>query len=226
MDTLSHHSRVEPIAIFLRESTPIQNRQSKIPRAIHHLTPDTPTKTDLRRRLLKARQSIPAEVWRQKSAHLCAHLLAWEYFRRCRVILAYASFRQEPDLSPLVQHHAAWGLPRCVGKDLHWHRWSVHSPGALQPGAYGILEPDPQSPLVEVSQVDLILVPAVACDGQGYRLGYGAGYYDRLLSQPQWRRIPTIGIVFEYARLPSLPRDVWDRPLHGVCSESGLFLPG
>ncbi|NJL47234.1 MAG: 5-formyltetrahydrofolate cyclo-ligase [Leptolyngbyaceae cyanobacterium SM2_5_2] len=170
------------------------------------------------------RQSIPVNVWRQRSDRLCAHLLAWDYFRRCRVILAYTSFRQEPDLSPLAQHHAAWGLPRCVGKALHWHQWSAQSPWPLQKGAYGILEPHPQSPLVEASQVDLILVPALACDVQGYRLGYGAGYYDRLLSQPQWQGIPTVGIVFENARLPHLPRDEWDRPLGSICSESGLFL--
>jgi len=72
--------------------------------------------------------------------------------------------------------------------------------------------------------VDLMLVPAVACDVRGYRLGYGGGYYDRLFSQPQWQQVPAIGIVFEYARLPSLPKDVWDRPMTGICSESGLFL--
>jgi 5-formyltetrahydrofolate cyclo-ligase len=77
---------------------------------------------------------------------------------------------------------------------------------------------------VDINLVDLILVPAVACDVRGYRLGYGAGYYDRLLSSSPWRAIPTLGVVFEYARLPSLPQDSWDLPLGGVCSESGLFL--
>jgi len=181
-------------------------------------------KTDLRRRLLQARQKIPAQVWRQKSDQICDHLDHWDYFRRCRVILAYTSFRQEPDLSPLTQRHAYWGLPRCVGKDLHWHLWTAQNPWPLTKGAYGILEPHPESPEVDANLVDLILVPAVACDVKGYRLGYGAGYYDRMLSQPPWRTVPTVGIVFEYARLPSLHRDVWDRPMRGICSESGLFL--
>ncbi len=182
-------------------------------------------KSNLRRRLLQARQKIPHPVWRQKSDRICEHLLHWEYFRRCRVILAYTSFRQEPDLSPLTQHHNHWGLPRCVGKDLHWHQWTPQGTWPLTKGSYGILEPHPESPPVDASLVDLILVPAVACDVKGYRLGYGAGYYDRLLSQPIWRDVPTVGMVFEYARLPSLPRDMWDRPLDSVCSESGLFVP-
>lgn len=196
---------------------------------VPHSTP-SPTeanraiKVDLRKRLLKARQQIPPQVWRQKCDRICTHLQQWTYFRQCRVILAYTSFRNEPDLSPLTQVHTDWGLPRCVDKSLAWHHWSAQSRWPLQKGAYGVLEPHPESPHVDLSQVDLILVPAVACDVQGFRLGYGAGYYDRLLSKNGWRQIPTLGIVFEYARLPSLPRDSWDRPLHGVCTESGMFL--
>ncbi len=181
-------------------------------------------KSDLRRRLLSARQSIPPQVWRQKSDRICEHLLNWTYFRQCRVILAYASFRQEPDLSPLTNHHSHWGLPRCLGKQLQWHYWSSQNPYPMQKGGHGIVEPPPSAPRVDLGLVDLVLVPAVACDVRGYRLGYGGGYYDRLFSKAQWQTIPTVGIVFEYARLPNLPRDDWDRPLAGVCSESGLFL--
>jgi 5-formyltetrahydrofolate cyclo-ligase len=72
--------------------------------------------------------------------------------------------------------------------------------------------------------VDLLLVPAVACDVHGYRLGYGGGFYDRLLSQPAWIGKPAIAIVFEYARLPTVPRDPWDKPLQGICTETGLYL--
>lgn len=182
------------------------------------------SKSDLRRRLIKARQNIPDHLWRQKSDRICEHLQHWDYFRHCRVILAYTSFRHEPDLSPLTQYHTHWGMPRCVGQDLHWHLWTPQGPWPLCKGAYGILEPQPESPPVDPSLVDLILVPAVACDVKGYRLGYGAGYYDRMLSQPIWGQVSTVGIVFEYARVPSLPRDAWDKPLSGLCSESGLFL--
>jgi 5-formyltetrahydrofolate cyclo-ligase len=183
-------------------------------------------KAALRRSLLKARQSIPQTIWRQKSDRLCAHLQQTAWFREARTVLAYLSFRQEPDLQLLFNQSASthrFGLPRCVGKSLVWHLWTSSYP--VQPGAYGILEPHPDAPTLNAADVDLILVPAVACDVRGYRLGYGGGFYDRLLSSPAWAKIPTIGVVFEFARLPNLPNDPWDRPLRAICTEAGLFEP-
>jgi 5-formyltetrahydrofolate cyclo-ligase len=178
-------------------------------------------KAELRHSLLKSRQSMPVEEWREKSDRLCSHLQSSSLFTQAQTILAYFSFRQEPDLSPLftsTQHR--WGFSRVEGKSLFWHSWK---PGEQRKkGTYGIFEPSPDSPTLEPDEVDLILVPAVACDLRGYRLGYGGGFYDRMLSSPKWQVKPTVGIVFEFAYLAQLPIDAWDRQLHGVCTEIGL----
>ena len=138
-----------------------------------------------------------------------------------QTILAYQSHRQEPTLDYLFTHtHKHWGLPRSIGKELLWHRWQPAEP--LVTGKYGILEPTPESPLLTPNLVDLILVPAVAIDQHGYRLGYGGGYYDRLRSDPLWRRIPTIGIVFDSSYVEILPTEAWDLPLDAVCTELGF----
>ena len=164
---------------------------------------------------------MPVEEWREKSDRLCSHLQSSSLFTQAQTILAYFSFRQEPDLSPLftsTQH--CWGFSRVEGKSLFWHSWK---PGEQRKkGTYGIFEPPPDSPTLEPDEVDLILVPAVACDLRGYRLGYGGGFYDRMLSSPEWQVKPTVGIVFELAYLAQLPIDAWDRQLHGVCTEIGL----
>lgn len=177
-----------------------------------------------RRALLTARQKMPPRISEEKSVSICQHLQHWDVFAQSRLTLAYCSFRGEPDLGLLLQKQRSWGLPRCEGQALRWHRWFPTSPWQLRPGTYGITEPDPASPLIEDYKVDLILVPCLACDINGYRLGYGGGFYDRMLAAPKWADKTTIGIVYEYARLPKLPREDWDIPLNGICTESGLFL--
>ncbi|MGB7709308.1 MAG: 5-formyltetrahydrofolate cyclo-ligase [Microcoleus sp.] len=177
------------------------------------------TKTELRRSLLQTRKSLSSEAWREKSDRICNHLQKSPLFTQAKTILAYFSFRQEPDLSPLFTTPKKWGFPRCVGKDLSWHIWQ---PGdALHTGLYGILEPLSDAPKIDHSEVDLILVPAVGCDLRGYRLGYGGGYYDRMLSKSEWESKVAIGIIFEFSLLAQLPVDSWDQTLHGICTESG-----
>jgi len=177
-------------------------------------------KVELRRSLLKTRQFMPVRKWRENSDRICTYLQSSPLFTQAKTVLAYFSFRQEPDLSPLFVDNRRWGFPRCVGDSLMWH---ICTPGeSTSKGAYGILEPHPDAPILQPDEVDLILVPSVACDVRGYRLGYGGGYYDRLLSSSRWAHQPTIGIAFEFAISPELPIDEWDKPLHGVCTETGL----
>jgi 5-formyltetrahydrofolate cyclo-ligase len=180
----------------------------------------------LRQTLLEQRQALSAQVWAEKSKAICKHIERSEWFQKANTVLAYLSIRQEPDLSDLWTRDAApkrWGLSRCVGKTLAWHQYNPRLPEQLQPGAYGILEPLPMLPVVEPDTVDLILVPAVACDRRGFRLGYGGGFYDRLLAQPEWTHKPTIGIVFELAYLNHLEADSWDRPMGSVCTENSFM---
>lgn len=183
--------------------------------------PDAPpSKPHLRRTFLSRRRALYPTAWQAQSQRLCDRLRSLPQVQNARTILAYHPFRQEPDLTPLFSTLAIdWGLPRCVGNVLQWHRWRWGD-GLVQ-GKYGIWEPEPTLPMLEPSQVDLILVPCVACDRSGYRLGYGGGYYDRLFADPHWQRVPAIGVVFEDAHVEALPHDPWDLPLQGVCTESG-----
>ncbi|WP_138505068.1 5-formyltetrahydrofolate cyclo-ligase [Nostoc sp. PA-18-2419] len=178
-------------------------------------------KTQLRRTLLKTRQAMAIREWREKSDRICFHLQNSALFAQAKTILAYFSFRQEPDLSPLfTDTKYRWGFPRCVNQSLSWHVWQPHD--SVASSAYGISEPHPNAPTLDPTEVDLILIPSVACDYQGYRLGYGGGYYDRLLSSPEWLTKPTMGIVFDFAYLSQLPIEPWDKPLEAVLTESGL----
>ncbi|WNN92050.1 5-formyltetrahydrofolate cyclo-ligase [Gloeocapsopsis dulcis] len=177
-------------------------------------------KIELRRLLLHKRQSMSLKEWQEKSYLISFHLQASLLFTQAKTILTYFSFRQEPELSALFTAKKSWGFPRCIDQSLNWHLWQPGNDTQL--GSYGILEPHPCAPLIKANEVDLILVPTVACDVRGYRLGYGGGFYDRLLSSVEWNSKPTIGIVFDFAYLPQLPIENWDIPLNGVCTETGL----
>jgi len=175
-------------------------------------------KAQLRRLIIKKRRSYPAKVWREKSNLVCDRLESLALFQEAKTVLAYFSFKQELDLSVLFdKSDRKWGFPRCVGKSLHWHSWETGD--KLLVNDFNICEPSPQAPIIASEEVDLILVPAVAIDRFGYRLGYGGGFYDRFLSLEQWFNKPTVGIVFDEAYLPKLPSDPWDLKLDYICTE-------
>ncbi len=185
-------------------------------------------KRELRQALIGQRRDLPTTLWQAQSDELCQQIAGTEWFQQAQLILAFFSFRQEPSLAALWHSSGGqkkcWGMPRCVGKSLAWHDWKAGEP--LVSGAFGIQEPTHSSPQIDPAQADLILVPAVGCDRQGNRLGYGGGFYDRLLSRDDCKEIPTIGIVFDFAYLEQLPQDPWDCALDAVCTERGYFSVG
>jgi 5-formyltetrahydrofolate cyclo-ligase len=182
-------------------------------------------KKQLRRQLLARRESLSAAEWQTHSLAICQNLLPFIRQRSPRAIFTYCHHRSEVDLSPLTEMYATqWGVPRCVGKELQWHHLSPDYP--LIPGKFGILEPVAASPPMTPSHGDILLIPAVGMDGDGYRLGYGGGYYDRLLCQPQWQDVTTIGVCFFFALVPTLPRQSWDIPLQFCCTERSIATGG
>ena len=178
------------------------------------------TKSALRKTLLQQRRSFTVEQWQTKSTQICDRLQSLSLLQQAETIFAYFSFRQEPDLAALFTQPKKWAFPRCVDRSLEWHLWQ---PGeTLNRGKYGIFEPMPTAPQIAPAAADLILVPTVAIDNRGYRLGYGGGFYDRLLSQPQCANIPTVAIIFDCALIEAVPIEPWDTKMNFICTETKL----
>jgi 5-formyltetrahydrofolate cyclo-ligase len=181
-------------------------------------------KATLRQRLLVQRQNLSNLLHAQLSEQICQHLLDFlkSHVAAGQLVLAYWSHRQEADLSTLLQlSNYQWGLPRCLpDRQLAWHQWQGGD--ALVTNRYGLVEPTAAAPLIDITEVSTLLIPAVAIDQQGYRLGYGGGYFDRLLSSEPWPQVMTIGVVFDFAYVPALAVDDWDYPLAAICTESGM----
>lgn len=136
----------------------------------------------------------------------------------------YSALPHEPELSllhtllPDIQFH--YPLVQDSEK-IEFHH--VSDPETLKEGRFGVLEPAPLiHPPLEATDLHLILVPGLAFDLAGNRLGHGAGYYDRYLSQIPLT--PRIGISFSSQHLPTLPTESHDIAMNSLISERGKLL--
>jgi 5-formyltetrahydrofolate cyclo-ligase len=112
-------------------------------------------------------------------------------------------------------------LPESRGMTLH----RVSTIDHLLTGSYGIREPDPEHcPQVELAKIDAALVPGLAWDRRGNRLGRGAGYYDRLFADPEWRGF-RCGIFFALQEAEHIRAEEWDIPLHAIVTEREVWRP-
>jgi 5-formyltetrahydrofolate cyclo-ligase len=185
------------------------------------------TKAELRQELLRSRMAIPPALYQEYSDRLYGHLQKFllDYIPPGQTILAYQPHSQEPDLGKLFQQHNyyQWGLPRCrPQRQLVWHLWQPEEP--LIRNAYGLAEPLSTATPINLAETAAMLIPMVGFDRAGYRLGYGGGYFDRLLADSAWQRVLTIGVAFDLASVPKIPTNPWDRPLHKIFTESGMVV--
>ncbi len=159
------------------------------------------------------------------SARICHQISRAPLFRGARQIFLYMPLRSEIDLRSLGAQYPdkIWGIPRCLpGVQLAWHRWSPGDPNTLCRGGFGLSEPTADAPRLDPEAVDLILVPGLAFDVWGGRLGYGKGYYDRFLCR--YPQAHTVGICAHDCFLSTpLPCDPWDVLMRGVVTDRGLF---
>lgn len=146
----------------------------------------------------------------------------------CRKIAAYWPFNGEPDLTPLFEPLVASGCQLALpvvdvgdGHRMRFHAWQAGV--QLIPNRYGIPEPS-TAPQVELDDYDLLLMPLVAYDTHGNRLGMGAGYYDRHLETLRDAPRPLrAGVAYSLQETGPLGGNHWDIPLHGVVNERGWF---
>jgi 5-formyltetrahydrofolate cyclo-ligase len=106
-------------------------------------------------------------------------------------------------------------LPKTEGYYMHFYEYNPNDD--LMEGRFGIMEPAPKKP---VHKVDLLLVPGVAFDGKGCRIGYGKGYYDRFIAAGLASF--SIGLAYSFQVVKELPRGRFDRSLNAVATENGI----
>jgi len=187
------------------------------------------TKAQLRTQLLERRRRLAfEEVWRL-SAIVQARLLATGLYADAKRLALYASFRNEVLTDEVFQDADSKGMdvsyPRIVkGADRRIAFFKVAHLSELATGSYEIKEPGRKEVELPLESLDLIVVPGVAFDRAGHRLGYGKGYYDMALAGA---RCPVVALAYDFqvveGRLPSEPHDV---PVSAIVTETEVIKTG
>ena len=216
------------------------------------------TKAELRQQILAQRAHLSPEERQAKSRAIGEGLFSLPEFGRAGRVLFFVGFGTEVVTLPMIVAALEQGkmvaAPKVKEDEAELQlRWLTDPQTQLQPGMMGILEPEDDCPLADVADFDLIVVPAVAWDQQGYRVGYGGGYYDRLLAQVDeiakrldqkpWHGlpargdhgqdahatnqhagpIPEVGIGFDCQVVPEVPRADHDLGVDILITETSVL---
>ena len=149
-------------------------------------------------------------------------LFALEEFRNSRLPLLFASFRSEVDtihvIKSLLSESRPVVLPKVDRENRSLVLFEVRSPDEIGSGYMGIPEPIIEDRVRQIGDVDLVLVPGAGFDAEGYRIGYGGGYYDRLLAGAAGE-VPLVSLAYEEQIVPAIPAEPHDRKVKIIVTD-------
>ena len=157
-----------------------------------------------------------------RADQLLTHLDSLSSWRSANVVASYRAIKDELDITSIDLYALESGkdvvYPAVVGSGLMEFRvWSSGEP--LHRGQLGLREPGVRAKVVPVEQIDFFLIPLLACDARGYRLGYGGGYYDKALAGARGFRC---GVGYEDQYVQTLPAEEHDQRLDAFLSARGI----
>lgn len=183
-------------------------------------------KRELRRVIRRQIAALPPEYLRSAGQRIAAWLAACPEYQRARTVLGFASTETEVDMLPFLRRALADGkrlaVPLCTAPGCMEARL-ITGLEQLRPGSYGIPEPGPDCPELAPTEIGFAVVPCMACDRLGNRLGHGGGYYDRYLTRYTG---PAALVCPEALLQPVIPTEPLDRPVSPVVTELGIYRGG
>ena len=184
-------------------------------------------KEEIRRIILEKRSKLTKKKVETASKAIIEIIKDLEAFRESRMILSYMPYGQEVDLLPLNQfildNEKRLCLPR-VRSSTEMDCAEVESLSEnMIISKFRIMEPSPELKPSDLDSIDFVLVPGLAFDREGNRIGHGKGYYDRFLAQIN-KETFTLGIAYAFQVFDRIPSDPFDKKVKGIVSENQLFL--
>jgi 5-formyltetrahydrofolate cyclo-ligase len=186
-------------------------------------------KRALRREMSAARAALPESEREARSEAACARLLALPELAPLagagpKTLAGYVAARGEIDPAPaLAASGATVALPRVATEAprLHFHRADA---GPLTPGRFGLREPSAAAPEIPLDELDVVIVPGLAFDAEGRRLGFGGGYYDGIFAGSP-RRPALIGLCYDFQIVARCPAGEGDVPVDLVVTDARVLRP-
>lgn len=181
-------------------------------------------KERIRRRILKLRDSLSPEERREKSERIKEKLFVISEFETAKTVLLYATKKSEVETKEIIENALSLGkevrLPLIKGKDLLFSQ--ILQFKELSPSTFGVLEPKKRYRRLPLEKIDLVIVPGIAFDTKGNRIGFGKGFYDRFLKKVP-ERILKIGLAFELQVVEAIPKALSDISVDKIITEKRII---
>ncbi|MBT5016561.1 5-formyltetrahydrofolate cyclo-ligase [Candidatus Peregrinibacteria bacterium] len=184
-----------------------------------------PQKSALRKKIKATRQALTPEERTQKNTVIQAQLEKLPEFQAAKTVLFYVSTDEEAGTHEIIKKYLDKKhivVPTIQKETKEFQIFDLTDWNELEPGVFGILEIHHKDRVTHpLNNIDLIIVPGVAFDKSGYRLGYGGGYYDSLLTiYPK----PSIGLSYECQLVDEVPCDPHDQPVDKIITEQQIII--
>lgn len=186
-------------------------------------------KNIIRQRLLKQRSGLTGWDVDSRSSDIVQAVLGLEQWQEAQEVLLYWPIRNEVDVRPLLSD--AWE----GGKKLFMPCCRRDEPGIMDfgvvraehdllSGSFGIKEPCRQKcEFIDAVSPDVVIVPGVGFDRNGYRIGFGGGYYDRFLARPQKEGFLAVGVCYSFQLVEGFQIEPWDQSMGLVCTDKEMI---
>lgn len=179
----------------------------------------------LRQRMQRLRGSVPTAIRQQRDERVVMNLACQPWFTDAAVVASFVAIGSEVNVAALLDaaqlRRQVFALPRIdlESRSLTLHRYIVGDP--LEPGYGGIPQPSTNAPVIDPKTLDVIIVPALAVDTRGHRVGYGGGYYDRLL--PLCTKAVRCAIAYDFQLVVEAPNTPSDQTVHWLVTDQRVL---
>jgi 5-formyltetrahydrofolate cyclo-ligase len=181
------------------------------------------SKEEIRKYILNKKENLSENEKKDLDELIFNNIINCPWFLEAKVIFSYVSFEKEVDTHRIIKHAFSLGKKVCVPKVISRAKGMkalyIESLEELTKGKMGILEPSESKEALAIDDIDMAIVPGVAFDNSGGRLGYGGGFYDRFFIDA---KVKKIALAYEFQILKAVPKEKHDILMDKIITEKTL----